>query len=342
MGFIAMRAASIILLILTFLLPVGICCYSDTGAANLSAGLNLDSPLPASDPSDDNIVKNKAENPSVRWHQRQPNTKLNGVALVIHGLNGRPDKMEAIIEKLNVHGIDCLNLSLRGHGNNFSPINNTENEAARMAAFKFVSYPLWKTEAYLAFQLVKKRSRLLGAPLFFIGFSMGGLLGVDLLASNPNVSFDKMVLFAPAIAMFKRNYLIKFLAPFPKLVVPSAGHQAYLANDGTPIAAYNAMFEMHAHFEANMDSIKINVPTVIFIDEEDELVSFSSLQKMVQNQNLDQWRIHPVKKDEATTEVKMHHLIIDAASVGNKMWQKIVDVTIKHLLGGQFTGTIYE
>jgi hypothetical protein len=98
---------------------------------------------------------------------------------------------------------------------------------------------------------------------------------------------------------------------------------------------------MYAHLENNPDP-KINIPTVVFIDEQDELISFSGLQNMVRDQNLDQWKIHPVKKDKTATEVKMHHLIIDEASVGNKMWQEIVDVTMTHLLGGQPPGTFDE
>ena len=76
-------------------------------------------------------------------------------------------------------------------------------------------------------------------------------------------------------------------------------------------------------------------PAFVFIDEDDELVSYDSLQKMVHNQNLDQWKIHPVKKDKAATEVDMHHIVIDAASVGKYMWQEIVEVTITHLSDGQ-------
>ena len=163
---------------------------------------------------------------------------------------------------------------MRGHGANYSDFNPTESADARMETFKSVTYPLWKTEAYQAYQIVERRSNLYGTPLFFVGFSMGGLLGVDLLSSNPNVKFDKMVLFAPAIKMHKRNSLLKILSPFPRIVVPSIAHKSYLTNDGTSIAAYNALFEMYAHLENNLDS-KINIPTVVFIDEQDELISFS-------------------------------------------------------------------
>ena len=334
-----MKTATITLLVLGYIIAAASCCYAAADAANLRAGLNLSVKLSAPDASEDKIVKKETENESVRWHRRRNDSKLAGVALVIHGLNCRPEKMETIITTLNANGIDCLNLSLRGHGTNFSPIDNMSPDAARMIAFKSVSYPLWKTEAYMAYQMAKKKSDLHGRPLFLIGFSMGGLLGVDLVASNPNVRFDKMVLFAPAIAMLQRNYLIQIFSPFPGLVIPSAGDKSYHANDGTPMAAYNALFDMHAHFEDHLDPRKINMPTIIFIDEEDELVSYTSLQQMVQNEHLDQWKLYPVKKDETATAVDMHHLIIDAASVGNSMWQSIVDDTLRHLLGKRSGGT---
>ena len=335
-----MKAASITLLIFSLILPVVGFCDAELDAAGLHSGLKLSVKSSDPDASEYKIVREEVEDESVRWHHRRRDTKLEGVALIIHGLNCRPDKMGAMITILNAKGIDCLNLSLRGHGTNFSPIDNMSSDAARMVAFKSVSYPLWKTEAYKAYQMAKKKSDLHDRPLFLMGFSMGGLLGVDLMASNPNVRFDKMVLFAPAIAMLQRNYLIQIFSPFPSLVIPSAGNKSYLANDGTPMAAYNALFDMHAHFEDHLDPRKINIPAVIFIDEEDELVSYASLQQMVQKHDLDQWRIHPVKKDKTTTEVNMHHLIIDAASVGNTMWQKIVDVTLDHLLGPQSAGSI--
>ncbi|MGD8992202.1 MAG: alpha/beta fold hydrolase [Desulfobacterales bacterium] len=330
-----MKAASITLLILSAFLPAVSFGFSELCAADLHAGLNLSLKPSAPDNSEYKIVKEEFVNGSVRWHPGGDDTELAGVALVIHGLNCRPDKMEAIISILNASGIDCLNLSLRGHGANFSPIDDMSPDAARMLAFKSVSYPLWKTEAYKAYMLAKKKSDLHGRPLFLIGFSMGGLLGVDLMASNPNVQFDKMVLFAPAIAMLQRNYLIQIFSPFPSLVIPSAGNKSYLANDGTPMAAYNALFDLYAHFEDHLDPWKTNIPAVVFIDENDELVSYSSLQQKIQKHALDQWRIHPVRKDKTVTEVDMHHLIIDAASVGKSMWQKMMDITLFHLLGEQ-------
>jgi alpha-beta hydrolase superfamily lysophospholipase len=336
---VMMNAVSIALLIVSLILPAGSSGFSDRVGGNPSAVVESACPLPALAYSDERSDKKEAENPSIRCYKRKDNTELSGVALVIHGLNSRPDKMRSIIARMNDFGIDCLNLSLRGHGENYLALNHAESADARMEAFKSVSYPVWKREAYQAYRRVERTSNLCAVPIFFIGFSMGGLLGVDLLATTPHVKFDKMVLFAPALKMHKRNSLLKILSPFPKIVIPSFAHNSYLTNNGTPIAAYNALFEMYAHLEQNPDP-KINIPTVVFIDKQDELISYSGLQNMVQDQNLDQWKIHPVKKDKSATKIKMHHLIIDEACVGTNMWHQIVEVTITHLLGPQPAATI--
>jgi esterase/lipase len=339
---VIMNAVSITFFIVSLILPAGSSGLVDTVTSSQSPGVESGEAILALEYSEERSVEKAAENPCIRWYERKNDTKLNGVALVIHGLNSRPEKMESIIARMNDLGIDCLNLSLRGHGENYTHLKNTTSADARMETFKSVTYPLWKTEAYQAYQRVERISKLYATPLFFVGFSMGGLLGVDLLSSHPGVKFDKMVLFAPAIKMHKRNSLLKILSPFPRIVIPSIADKSYLTNDGTSIAAYNALFEMYAHLENNLDPNKINIPTIVFIDKHDELISFSGLQNMIQDQNLDQWKIHPVKKDKTATKIKMHHLIIDEASVGNYMWQEIVDVTITHFLGRQSAGTIEE
>ena len=327
-----MKTGIIALIMISLILPSSAYRLTETSPHRQGAQIDPTGFLLALKHADANSRKNLPDISATRWYKRKNPAERNGVALVVHGLNGRPDKMESIIAELTACGIDCLNLSLRGHGENYLPLEKTDSAGARMEAFKSVSYSLWKSEAYQAYQLVKKEGRLHESPVFFVGFSMGGLLGVDLFTSHSNVKFDKMVLFAPALKMRKRNNLLKIFSPFPGLVIPSMAHMSYLANSGTPMAAYNALFEMHDHFENHMDP-KINVPTIVFIDKSDELLSFSALQEMVRNQNLDQWKIHPVKKDRRVTEITMHHIIIDQASVGHKMWQEMADSTIRHLIG---------
>ena len=164
------------------------------------------------------------------------------MALVIHGLNLKPEKMAAIIKGLNAGGIDVLNMSLYGHRENYTRYETMDSASARMESFKNASYDLWLAEAYQAYAAAQRRCRQIDAPLFLVGFSFGGLLGMDLLAAKPNVRFEKAVLFAPAINVHAVNYLAKIFTPFPNLVIPSLSDESYLANNGTPIGAYLAFF----------------------------------------------------------------------------------------------------
>ncbi|MEI6127603.1 MAG: hypothetical protein WCQ99_13745, partial [Pseudomonadota bacterium] len=67
----------------------------------------------------------------LKWYTCAAPGKPKGVALVIHGLNLKPDKMLPIIAPLNAAGIDVLNVSLRGHGSNY--IHSTDNRQRRQA-----------------------------------------------------------------------------------------------------------------------------------------------------------------------------------------------------------------
>ncbi len=272
-----------------------------------------------------------SQNNSVRWYNSKNAAETRGVALVIHGLNLRPAKMESIINRLTATGIDALNLSLQGHGENYFHDDQSDKAEARLQSFKEVSYKLWIEETRDAYRVAKRRSDQQNVPLFLVGFSVGGLMGADLFATAPEVEFDKMVLFAPALKMHLRNYIIRVLSPFPGLSIPSLMLGSYQSNEKTPMAAYNALFESLKHFEENAGP-KLNIPTLIFIDKKDELVSYSSLKKMVKNENLDQWQFYIVQKEPTKRSTKIYHLIIDAPSTGENVWKDMMDAMAAHLL----------
>ena len=281
----------------------------------------------------DNFMEDDPDNPSIGWYKSQKPGELNGVTLVIHGLNLRPDRMKPIISVLTEAGLDVLGLSLRGHGANYAHRDDMDAATARLESFKNVSYPLWINEAYLAYLQVQKRAQQQNVPVLLTAFSVGGLIGLDLFASNADVQFDKMVLLAPAISLRATIYLERALSPFPRLVIPSLADDAYLANiQGTPVAAYNALFDALYHFEDSAGS-KLNVPTLVFIDEQDEFIPLWGLKKQVEEKSLDQWKFYIVQKEENVGAGAFHHHIIDASSTGKVVWQDMMAATTRHLLG---------
>jgi alpha-beta hydrolase superfamily lysophospholipase len=239
--------------------------------------------------------------------------------------------MKSIIFLLTHSGIDVLNLSLRGHGSNYSHDTNKDTGKSRLEAFKTVTYKLWIDETHQAYLCARERSEKENVPLFLLGYSLGGLLGADLFTSYSDVYFDKMILLAPAFDLYGISCVIKLLSPFPRLVIPSFSTRSYLSNYGTPMSAYNALFDSIKHFKENINP-KINVPTIIFIDKRDELISLHGLKDMLEVINLYQWRFHFLQKGEIGVEVNMNHLIIDEASVGKDTWHEMINVMINHLL----------
>jgi alpha-beta hydrolase superfamily lysophospholipase len=255
-----------------------------------------------------------------------------GVALVIHGLNLKPDKMDSIITLLTQFDIDVLKMSLSGHGKNYTPKLHSGTGRARMETFKRVSFRLWREETYKAYDIAEKMSREKSVPLFLVGYSLGGLMGVDLFATWSAAYFNRMVLLAPALNLHILYYAAKFLLPFPKLVIPSFSPASYRANFGTPVAAYRALFETIEHLHQNMTS-KLNVPTIVIIDPKDELVPYQRLEKTIKSRNFDHWKFHLLKKSVKDAKKIPHHLIIDESTAGNDSWNKMKHLIIRHLLG---------
>jgi len=251
----------------------------------------------------------------MRWYPAADPEKINGVALVVHGLNLKPDRMEPIIGLLNDAGIGVLNLSLRGHGQNYDH-EARSGDKARLDAFKTVSYELWLDEIHRAYDHVRQRSDRKKAPLFFVGYSLGGLLGADLIASYPDVYFDRMVLLAPAMNLHAVHNVLRVVSPFPRLVIPSFTSTFYRANSGTPMAAYNALFAAIGHFNKTVGP-KLNIPSVVFIDPQDELISYYGLKRLVETERLDQWKFHLIYKNPGI-KGRLRHLIIDEPSVGKE------------------------
>jgi esterase/lipase len=271
-----------------------------------------------------------------RWFRSGSSKKPVAVALVVHGLNVRPDMMEPVIAVLNSAGIEALNVSLKGHGSNFIRWGGqpADSKRDRLETFKRISYFLWINEVHQAYLQVMLRARKLGVPVYFAGYSLGGLLGCDLLTAKPGVHFQAMVLFAPAIALHPAiGYHLKPLKPFPEFVIDSDAPENQRANDGTPMAGYTALFDAITDFEKNLGQ-RLNVPTLVFMDAQDEFVSFEMLQKIVRENGLDRWELVAITKDNTTDTAIARHMIINEQSMGPAAWAEMVRKIKAHLTPG--------
>lgn len=239
-----------------------------------------------------------------------------GVATVVHGLNQKPSTMDTIVRLLQQSNVDVLRVALTGHHGD-------------SAEWKRVTRERWLEDMLNAYDSISERANDRSATKFFVGNSLGALINLDLMEEHPeHVRYDKMALFAPAIAIRRRCYLMKIAALFPSLSVPSANLRDYRANGGTTGAAYAALFSSLETLQQRTLQ-HCNIPTLVFIDPNDELVDEHALSTLI-NHGLDHWSVELVQNERCTLRRKIHHLITDEATVGSEQWSKIEHSIKRH------------
>ncbi|GIV79691.1 MAG: hypothetical protein KatS3mg050_4085 [Litorilinea sp.] len=270
---------------------------------------------------------------ALAWRQPGTDRAWRGVVLVIHGLNLKPERMDGLVAELLAMDMAVLRLSLRGHGRNYVPRPGWSPARARLASFQAVNYGLWRAETYAAFCICRNVSQMAHVPLFLVAFSLGGLLACELAASGL-VRFDGMVLLAPALRIRSWCRILQPLTPFPKLVIPSLSPSYYRANPGTPMAAYGALYQGLARLDRLLPGNPpgLQVPTLLWVDPDDEFVSYRGLRALQATPACRRWKLVPVQKS-ARAFPAYHHLIVDPAAVGGATWTAMVAQMRAHLLG---------
>lgn len=242
------------------------------------------------------------------------------VTLVVHGLNVKPLAMKPIVDWLNARGSDVYLVHLAGHSERAEPIDSVKSES-------------WDNNMLRGYQQASETSRATNVPLYFLGYSLGGLLGQDLIQfSDTAVHFDKQVLIAPANAIRSRSYLLKMLfALNEKTLLPSYTPEPYQANIRLPIKIYKIMFRKEKALVKSRYT-KLNIPTLVLIDRKDELISYRKLKRYRKRFSLDNWDIIVLDSNMKTYNRQYHHLIIDETSMGTTNW----NVATKELMAFLF------
>lgn len=278
--------------------------------------------------------------------------QMRGVALVVHGLNLKPSEMRYLIQHLVEAGIEVIALTLRGHGENFVPLDGAPERDARLRTFAEVTHSEWMDEVHSAYHIAQLRSQRVEKPLFFVGFSLGGLLLCQLLLAHPHARADRMLLLAPALRVRYTSRLVRWLFPFPRLGVPSLAPRRYQSSWLTTVAAYRAMFSIMTQFEAQLRAAYpgaqhnlphsspnprgLDVPTLVLMRKWDELVSYHGIERLIREYNLAQWQLQTVGKG-LDSKVLSNHPVFDPLAVGAAPWADMVERALAHLLESEET-----
>lgn len=241
-----------------------------------------------------------------------------GAVLAIHGLNFSVEGMRPLADLFAARGYDVLLLTLAGH----------EANQARMGP---VTNEMWLQQVREAYGVVAaRRDEIADGKLVLLGFSLGGLLPIDLMNSPEpadRIRFDSMMLFAPAIAVHPAGRAVQFLRFMPNLVIPSFSPVEYRANNGTTVAAYSALIHSLHRLHRNFGTPESDVPTTVFISPRDELVSINGIRNMVANAQFRNWTIVEVDHSGSALEQVYRHLLTDPRALGIEEWnRKVVPV----------------
>jgi esterase/lipase len=243
---------------------------------------------------------------------------VKGVILLAHGLNTKPLKMgdnktEGSLAKLFLdEGYHVYRIALSGH---YKSIEEMQNIKAKH----------WINSALSQYYEALEIANNLNIPIYLVAFSLGALVYKNILNSEENVKFSGSILFAPALTVkgtVRFSIYLGNIFLHDETIISSKAPVEYRAQKDVSMSAYNALFELVDNLHEK-EFANCNIPTLIFIDPKDELISISKLKNIITRFTLTNWNISEVTTEGSTITPKYHHLIIDNKCVSTLTWEKI-------------------
>ncbi len=233
----------------------------------------------------------------------EPQGESFGVVLLVHGLNLKPERMKSLGYSLNQMGMTTLNLHLTG--------------SSQMSEFKKIRANTWREDVDYGISVMKRFKGIKA----YLGFSLGGLLGLDSLVRG--ASFDHVFLFAPAVSLRPWTHLARFTSPLGSFVIPSGSSDFYRSHSGTPANAYRALFEIYKNVRSSSRVLQAGaVSGTVFLAKADELVHTPGVRDWFSAGSYCDWRI--LELDARKNKKSLNHVIIDKTAVGEQNWEAII------------------
>jgi esterase/lipase len=224
--------------------------------------------------------------------------------------------MRALAVCLSEMGSAVVLASLSGHRGNV-------NE------FAAVTREIWLKDIAEAYTFARAQQTEPDIPLYFVGYSLGALVNLNLISRQPEqIRYDKMILLAPAIALkWPANLLKPLFGIGDQWRLPSFTPARYQANRQTPVRAYQVLFALVQSLRQS-GYAHLHIPSLVYIDPRDELVSIAGLQNIVNRFNLTDWQVLEMRTQPFGQGPHYRHLIIDEPTLGSANWSRL-NVRIK-------------
>lgn len=246
------------------------------------------------------------------WHLPENKAPV-AYAVMIHGFNLRPSKMDELAQLFKQNGVAVLRVALTGH-------EDKPNEMQKVSA------DIWAKDFERAFEEVKTKAN--GAPIYLVGFSLGGLLSTHEWTRLKINEVTGAILFAPAILT---NNTSSWILNIPLPIFPSLSREGWISHRWTSRKGYEALFQLQQTVQGT------NKPTLVFLREEDEFVDFQKTKQWIDGNRLNTWKVIslPRKEDLSWRDRFLDHLMITRETAGEAAWKQIeqeVDLFLKQTL----------
>lgn len=237
--------------------------------------------------------------------------------MVAHGLNNKPQVMDALISVLQGAGFHCQRIALH------------DPNGPRDLSAKAIE-DLWLETMLDACDEVSERFPRL--PLFNLSYSLGALVTVRFLDAHASKSFERMVLIAPPVALNWTVSLLRALMPLARFgwSLPSAAPKDIRIRPGTPLVEYKAVLNMRdeVHTLAKPESLN-RIPTLVYMDEGDELVSRSGVLEWIERNRLTHWTERELEDRNPEGRTYSHLMVVESA-LGHSAWQALTGEIVSH------------
>jgi pimeloyl-ACP methyl ester carboxylesterase len=249
--------------------------------------------------------------PFSHW-QKSAKAPNRGIVVLIHGLNNKPEVMDALAAEMNRRGFDTLRIALSGH----RPDKSTASKEKWIAETSEVLKGLAREYS--------------DKPLYIIGFSVGATAFIATLEQNPDIPVKKAVFLAPAIKLRSYSNLMRPLLPLSYIGCPivTVMPKEYSAFTFPPLLFYRVLFELVDQLQAPKRAKTLQ--TLLFLTKGDEFISYDKTLSWVESNKLP-WQTIEILP-QATLKGSFAHLIIDEPSLGRLEWQRMTDLIDKFLM----------
>jgi len=245
-------------------------------------------------------------NDKSKWFYSDLKIDTKAVVVLAHGLNLLPSKMDEIAKFLALKKCDVLRISI------------SENPDK------------WLMDFGDSYDAALEHSEILQRPLYFVGYSLGGLLGVHYIIKHPYQQFTKTVLIAPPTHTKAYILLPALLALiFPNGSLPSLNLENYRARGRTKFKEYKKLLHIQKEIRSDLKKNELNISTLVVINRHDELVASKRVALFAAFNPL--WKTLTLTNQESDLPRKYHHLMIDSASLGDQEWNKLLKNLATHL-----------